>query len=97
MQVLLQHGADCNEVDFMGNTALYYAVRYRDPMKVYLLLEHRVDPSPTYGFRTPSRALTEIWLDSIVEILGQSRASITTSDERSIHTWDDDTIPELCK
>lgn len=95
MQVLLQHGADCNEVDFMGNTALYYAVRYRDPMKVSLLLEHGADPSPTPGFRTPSRALTEIWLDSIVEILQQSSVSITTSDEWSIHISDDDTIRRL--
>lgn len=47
------------------------------------------------GFVIHSPAENEVCFDSIVEILRHSRASITTSDERSIHTVDDDTITRL--
>lgn len=40
----VQNGADCNEADAYGNTALYHAVRNKHPMMVYLLLEHGADP-----------------------------------------------------
>lgn len=95
VQVLLQNGADCNEVSDLGSTALYFAVRESDPMMVYLLLEHGADPSPIPGYRTPSCAVKKIWFDSIVEILRQSRASITTLTDRSIQALDDDTITRL--
>lgn len=95
VQVLLQNGADCNEVSDLGSTALYFAVRESDLMMVYLLLEHGADPSPIPGYRTPSCSVKKIWFDSIVEILRQSRASITTLTERSNQALDDDTITRL--
>ena len=45
VRILLEHKADCNEMNVAGYRPLYYAIDYRFRQVVELLLQHGADPS----------------------------------------------------
>lgn len=52
MAVLLQHGADPNAVDALGNTALHYAVHSENASIASQLLEHSANIEARTKVRT---------------------------------------------
>ncbi len=70
LQVLLEHGGNCNQTNRNGETLLQWAITYRLPKMVAMLLRYGADVHHRDGEgRTPLQRAQEIGCSDIVELL----------------------------